>query len=240
MTSNHIAWFNMMETKRHNEALEMQNLGALQETRRHNVATESETHRSNVVYEQVALRNATVNERNATVNERNATVNERNAATNERNAAVNERNAAVNERNAATNEYNAQTNRMSVGIQAQALTETITHNRAMEAAKQSELAISRQSNRIKEMTVGSQIRLNQSNTRLNNARASESEANAALKSMDIQLKGKELENADDFYKDRHTGSVINNLRDAVGTITDTVNLGARVYGLYNTISRGVQ
>jgi uncharacterized protein (DUF3084 family) len=229
MTSNHIAWYNMMETKRHNEALEMQNLGSLQENRRHNIAVETETHRSNVVYEQVALRNATVNERNATVNERNAT-------TNERNAAVNERNAAVNERNAATNEYNAQTNRMSVGIQAQALTETITHNRAMEAAKQSELAISRESNRIKEMTVGSQIRLNQSNTRLNNARASESEANAALKSMEIQLRGKELENSDDYYHDRHTGMVIDNVRNVVGTITDTVNLGARVYGLYNTIA----
>jgi uncharacterized protein (DUF3084 family) len=229
MTSNHIAWYNMMETKRHNEALEMQNLGSLQENRRHNIAVETETHRSNVVYEQVALRNATVNERNATVNERNAT-------TNERNAAVNERNAAVNERNAATNEYNAQTNRMSVGIQAQALTETITHNRAMEAAKQSELAISRESNRIKEMTVGSQIRLNQSNTRLNNARASESEANAALKSMEIQLRGKELENSDDYYHDRHTGMVIDNVRNVVGTITDTVNLGARVVGLYNTIT----
>lgn len=228
MTSNHIAWFNMMETKRHNEALEMQNLGSLQETRRHNVATETETHRSNVVYEQVALRNATVNERNATVNERNA-------ATNERNAAVNERNAAVNERNAATNEYNAQTNRIAVGIQAQELTEAITHNRAMEAAKQAELAISRESNRIKEMTVGSQIRLNQSNTRLNNARASEAETNAALKSVEIQIKGKELQNADDYYYDRHTGMVIDNLRNAVGTITDTVNLGARVYGLYNTI-----
>lgn len=233
MTSNHIAWYNMMETKRHNEALEMQNLGSLQETRRHNVATENETHRSNVVYEQVALRNATVNERNATVNERNAAVNERNAA-------VNERNAATNERNAAVNEYNAQTNRMSVQIQAQSLTETITHNRAMEAAKQSELAISRESNRIKEMTVGSQIRLNQSNTRLNNARASESETNAALKSIDIQLKGKELANADDYYGDRHTGMVIENLRGAVGAITDTVNLGARVYGLYNTITRNIK
>lgn len=233
MTSNHIAWYNMMETKRHNVALEMQNLGSLQETKRHNVATESETHRSNVVYEQVALRNATVNERNASVNERNA-------ATNERNAAVNERNAAVNERNAATNEYNAQTNRMSVGIQAEALTESITHNRAMEAAKQSELAISRESNRIKEMTVGSQIRLNQSNTRLNNARASETEANAALKNVEIQLRGKELANADDYYKDRHTGAVIDNLRGVVGTLTDTVNLGARMFGIYNTITGGTK
>lgn len=240
MTSNHIAWYNMMETKRHNEALEMQNLGSLQEMRRHNVATETETHRSNVVYEQVALRNATVNERNATVNERNAAVNERNATTNERNAAVNERNAATNERNAAINQYNAETSRMAVGIQAQALTETITHNRAMEAAKQSELAVSRESNRIKEMTVGSQIRLNQSNTRLNNARASEAESNAALKSIEIQLKGKELANADDYYGDRHTGMVIENFRGAVGAITDTVNLGARVYGLYNTISRNVK
>lgn len=233
MTSNHIAWYNMMETKRHNEALEMQNLGSLQETRRHNVAVESETHRSNVVYEQVALRNATVNERNASVNERNA-------ATNERNAAVNERNAAVNERNAAVNEFNAQTNRMSVGIQAQSLAEAITHNRAMEAAKQSELAISRESNRIKELTTGSQIRLNQSNTRLNNARAQESEQNAALKSVEIQLKGKELTNADDYYHDRHTGMVVDNVRNVVGTITDTVNLGARVYGLYNTITRGLK
>lgn len=231
MTSNHIAWFNMMETKRHNEALEMQNLGSLMETKRHNVATETETHRSNVVYESVALRNATVNERNATVNERNAT-------TNERNAAVNERNAATNERNAAVNEYNAQTNRINAELRGRELTENITHNRAMEAAKQSELAISRESNRIKEMTTGSQIRLNQSNTRLNNARATEAEANAALKSMDIQLKSKELQNSDDYYKDRHTGAVIENLRNAVGTITDTVNLGARVYGLYNTITRG--
>lgn len=230
MTSNHIAWFNMMETKRHNQALEMQNLGSLQENRRHNVATENETHRSNVVYEQVAIRNATVNERNATVNERNATVNERNATVNERNAAVNERNAAVNEKNAATNRYNA-------SLRAAELTESITHNRAMEEAKQQELAISSFEAKTEARRVHSQILLNTSNTALNDAKRGEVESNAALRGVEIQLKGKELENADDYYKDRHTGNVISNVREGVGVLTDVTNLGARLYGLYKSIAK---
>jgi hypothetical protein len=223
MTSNHIAWYNMMETKRHNEALEMLNLGSLQETRRHNVATEAETHRSNVVYEGVALRNATVNERNATVNERNA---------------------AVNERNAAVNEMNAATNRQLAEIRAQELAESITHNRAMEAAKSSELAISRaQLHRQLKDTASqmdlrqSQIDLNRSATQLNNARSDETAANTDLKGSQIALNEVELQYADTYYKRRNTGQLVDNIftgvraaHEGVKTVSEAIYLGDQIKG----------
>lgn len=132
MTTNQIAFQNLVETKRHNLATEQQNAANLAyqyaylgESGRHNVATESEASRHNQSQEQLqawanALNKLSIDNNYALGLEQNEirwnqqTIDRQNAITNRINSETAKYNAEINQQNAETNAYNASTNAKSV------------------------------------------------------------------------------------------------------------------------------
>lgn len=160
MTGTQVAYQNYKESKRHNQATEVEtnrsnvaretetnrhNLVTEQETNRHNVVTERETHRTNVVNESIGWYNAATSRQmvgaayqQAAAARMNAQASLQNAETNRLNS---DRNYEVNSKNATSNRWNAVSNIVGNTIKSAAQKESVRHNKKTEGQRDAEIGI---------------------------------------------------------------------------------------------------